>query len=269
MSAIGIDRDNLPVAGERVGDLTPILRKIQENLEWHPAGRVTFHVLLPKREGAILGPRSPTHRGGAPGRGSGPNHSRFVGGPDRAGESTRRRPLGACPPMVKLAALGGRRGFLGAKRLLDLLEHAGAAAGHLHGRHGVDRRCGAAMARKASAAGPSPRVRPDRPNRHPRRRSARAGSGRAAAADLVGEGLAAARAEEGVGLAVIAGERAHVLDHARDPQEELLRPCLRPGSRPSARSRAGVVTMIISVRGSIRARPICTSPVPGGMSMRR
>ena len=32
---------------------------------------------------------------------------------------------------------------------------------------------------------------------------------------------------------------------------------------------AGVVTMIISVRGSIRARPICTSPVPGGMSMSR
>ena len=33
--------------------------------------------------------------------------------------------------------------------------------------------------------------------------------------------------------------------------------------------RDGVVTMRISVRGSIRARPICTSPVPGGMSMSR
>ena len=32
---------------------------------------------------------------------------------------------------------------------------------------------------------------------------------------------------------------------------------------------AGVVTMIRSVRGSRRARPICTSPVPGGMSMSR
>ncbi len=31
----------------------------------------------------------------------------------------------------------------------------------------------------------------------------------------------------------------------------------------------GVVTMIISARGSIRARPIWTSPVPGGMSMSR
>ena len=28
-------------------------------------------------------------------------------------------------------------GFLGAERLLDLLEQAGAAAGHLHGGHGV------------------------------------------------------------------------------------------------------------------------------------
>ena len=34
-------------------------------------------------------------------------------------------------------------------------------------------------------------------------------------------------------------------------------------------ARAGVVTMIRSVRGSSRARPICTSPVPGGMSMSR
>ena len=34
-------------------------------------------------------------------------------------------------------------------------------------------------------------------------------------------------------------------------------------------ARAGVVTMTISDRGSIRARPICTSPVPGGMSMSR
>ncbi len=33
--------------------------------------------------------------------------------------------------------------------------------------------------------------------------------------------------------------------------------------------RGGVVTMSISVRGSIRARPIWTSPVPGGMSMSR
>ena len=32
---------------------------------------------------------------------------------------------------------------------------------------------------------------------------------------------------------------------------------------------AGVVTMIRSVRGSMRARPIWTSPVPGGMSMSR
>ena len=32
---------------------------------------------------------------------------------------------------------------------------------------------------------------------------------------------------------------------------------------------AGVVTMISSARGSMRARPICTSPVPGGMSMSR
>ncbi|CAB4723716.1 unannotated protein [freshwater metagenome] len=34
-------------------------------------------------------------------------------------------------------------------------------------------------------------------------------------------------------------------------------------------ARAGVVTMSMSVRGSMRARPICTSPVPGGMSMSR
>ena len=32
---------------------------------------------------------------------------------------------------------------------------------------------------------------------------------------------------------------------------------------------AGVVTTIRSVLGSIRAKPICTSPVPGGMSMSR
>ena len=32
-------------------------------------------------------------------------------------------------------------------------------------------------------------------------------------------------------------------------------------------ARAGVVTTIISAWGSIRARPICTSPVPGGRSM--
>ena len=32
---------------------------------------------------------------------------------------------------------------------------------------------------------------------------------------------------------------------------------------------AGVVTISRSVRGSIRANPICTSPVPGGMSMNR
>ena len=33
--------------------------------------------------------------------------------------------------------------------------------------------------------------------------------------------------------------------------------------------RAGVVTTSISACGSIRARPICTSPVPGGMSTSR
>ena len=32
---------------------------------------------------------------------------------------------------------------------------------------------------------------------------------------------------------------------------------------------AGVVTMIKSVRGNIRAKPICTSPVPGGMSINK
>ena len=32
---------------------------------------------------------------------------------------------------------------------------------------------------------------------------------------------------------------------------------------------AGVVTITRSVRGSIRASPIWTSPVPGGMSMSR
>jgi hypothetical protein len=32
---------------------------------------------------------------------------------------------------------------------------------------------------------------------------------------------------------------------------------------------AGVVTTSISACGSIRERPICTSPVPGGMSMSR
>lgn len=32
---------------------------------------------------------------------------------------------------------------------------------------------------------------------------------------------------------------------------------------------AGVVTTSISAWGSMRARPICTSPVPGGMSMSR
>ncbi len=32
---------------------------------------------------------------------------------------------------------------------------------------------------------------------------------------------------------------------------------------------AGVVTTSISACGSRRARPICTSPVPGGMSTRR
>ena len=32
---------------------------------------------------------------------------------------------------------------------------------------------------------------------------------------------------------------------------------------------SGVVTTIISARGSRRARPICTSPVPGGMSTMR
>ncbi len=34
-------------------------------------------------------------------------------------------------------------------------------------------------------------------------------------------------------------------------------------------ARAGVVTTSISVCGSMRASPICTSPVPGGMSMSR
>ena len=34
-------------------------------------------------------------------------------------------------------------------------------------------------------------------------------------------------------------------------------------------ARAGVVTTSISAWGSKRANPICTSPVPGGMSMRR
>ena len=32
---------------------------------------------------------------------------------------------------------------------------------------------------------------------------------------------------------------------------------------------AGVVTINKSVRGNMRARPICTSPVPGGISMSR
>ena len=34
-------------------------------------------------------------------------------------------------------------------------------------------------------------------------------------------------------------------------------------------ARAGVVTMSISARGSIRASPIWMSPVPGGMSTSR
>ena len=34
-------------------------------------------------------------------------------------------------------------------------------------------------------------------------------------------------------------------------------------------ARAGVVTTTSDVLGSILARPICTSPVPGGMSINR
>ena len=74
------------------------------------------------------------------------------------------------------------------------------------------------MARNASAAGPSPRatgVPASPPRRHrglERHRSEQRHAGFASA------GLAPALAEQGVALAVLARERAHVLDDARDAE---------------------------------------------------
>jgi hypothetical protein len=42
-----------------------------------------------------------------------------------------------------------------------------------------------------------------------------------------------------------------------------------PAAMAYVTTETGVVTMIISARGSMRARPIWMSPVPGGMSISR
>ena len=93
-----------------------------------------------------------------------------------------------------------------------------------------------AMARNASAAGPSP-------CEHHRLAGVAAGGDRRLErhlaeqldADLVGQRLPAARAEQRVRLAVVAGERAHVLDHAGARAGSCAGPCRRRGRRPSGR----------------------------------
>ena len=85
--------------------------------------------------------------------------------------------------------------------------------------------------------------------------------------DVVGELLAAALTEQRVARTIGRHELTHVLDDADDSQI-VLRSHVGGGRAFWALS-AGVVTISISARGSILARPICTSPVPGGMSIRR
>ena len=114
------------------------------------------------------------------------------------------------------------------------------------------------------------RARPGAPASPPSTPRARAGSRATSGAPISrGERVAAAAAEHRVARAVGRDELAHVLDHADAPSCTSGAPCRRRAPRPSARASAGVVTTSISACGSMRARPIWMSPVPGGMSMSR
>ena len=61
---------------------------------------------------------------------------------------------------------------------------------------------------------------------------------------------------------------AHVLDDTGHPQVALAGHVAARAATFCA-ATAGVVTTRSRPAGSMRARPICTSPVPGGMSMSR
>ena len=153
----------------------------------------------------------------------------------------------------------------------DEVEDARGAAGHLdrrqqlvddRGRRGRGTRAPAGLSgvgehdRRAGVAALRDRGL-ERDPRHERR------------ADLGGERVAATACRTARGASRRGRRTRSCSRPRRRPSCRSAAPCRRRGSRPSAPRSAGVVTTSISACGSMRARPIWMSPVPGGMSMSR
>ena len=140
------------------------------------------------------------------------------------------------------------------------------------------RRSTAARSRRRSAPRSRGTPRPRRCRRRSRsacrRRRRRRRAGSSGTCPSSGAPIASARASpppepnSSYVVAVVAREAAHVLDHADDAQEAAPGHVGRPlGDLLGGQGRRGDDHQ--SVRGSIRASPIWTSPVPGGMSISR
>ena len=132
------------------------------------------------------------------------------------------------------------------------------------------RRSWRAMARNSSAAGADAVERHGRPGvAAGRHRRPRAGSGPAAARRS--RRPAPARRPRRTARTTAPCSHVNALMFSMTPhtRRKLRRAMSAARAATFCAASAGVVTMSRSVRGSMRARPICTSPVPGGMSMNR
>ena len=162
---------------------------------------------------------------------------------------------------VGVRTRSGRRGRAGG-RCSRPSRSAGSSSSTMRAASSVNAATGGAVGRG--------RARPARPVSPPVDTAGSIGMrGDERHADLRGERVAATARRRSRGVNRRARRTRSCSRRRRRPSCRSGAPCRPRGSRPSAPRRAGVVTTSISAWGSRRASPICTSPVPGGMSTSR